>query len=305
MTTLELIAYYVQLLIIQYTGKPAAEGTISTLAAAVVMAQTSSQLVSFSAAPVSGTFTLTYDGQTTAAIDWNDTAADVQTALRALTGLSAITVAGNFTDGFTVTFTGVTAPAELLTATSSLATSVKITVAETDLILPLAVQAGFNITGDSLAQGAQLDVLGKYVGVSRSGPGFSGTITLSDEDFASLIQMAIIKNSAGSSLSVIQALLYQFFPLQVLVFDYKNMQMSYLVSTDVGSIDLIQMFIVQGLLPRPMGVQLGIVIYAPVITEFFGFRTYETEAFNSNPFNRYDDWNTDFLWLSYSNAVYV
>lgn len=305
MTTLELIAYYVQLLIIQYTGKPAAEGTISTLAAATFMVQTSTQLVSFSSVPVSGTFTLTYDGQTTAAIDWNDTAADVQTALQALTGLSGVTVAGTFADGFTVTFTGVTAPAALLTASSSLETDVEITVAETDLILPLAVQAGFNVTGDNTAIGAQLDVLGKYVGVTRSGAGFSGTITLDDADFAALIQMAIIKNSAGSSLSIIQELLYQFFPMEVLVFDYQNMHMSYLVSTSVGSLDLIEMFIVQGLLPRPMGVQLALVIYAPGITNFFGFRTYETEAFNSVPFNRYDDWDTEKLWLSYANAVYA
>ncbi len=115
--------------------------------------------------------------------------------------------------------------------------------------------------------------------------------------------MAIVQNSAGSSLSDIQALLYEFFPGQILVFDYQNMQMSYLVSTAIGSQDLLQLFVTEGILPRPMAVQVALIIYAPVITTFFGFRTYAAEAFNSTPFNSYADYQTDWPWLSYAYAI--
>lgn len=170
--------------------------------------------------------------------------------------------------------------------------------------LPTQVMNAYNLTGSDVAVGAQLDVLGKYQGVTRSGTGLAGDhITLTDADFLQLIRMAIIRNTSGSSLQDIQALLHQFFPDQILVFDYANMQMSYLVSSTLGSIDLIQLFITEGLLPKPMGVGLASVIYVPVITEFFGFRTYLLPGFDNNPFNDYGSYQTDWPWLSYSDAV--
>ena len=175
----------------------------------------------------------------------------------------------------------------------------------TDITLPLAVQNAFNLTGPSPAVGAQLDILGKYAGVTRTGYGFNGSpITLDDADFLTLIQMAIAKNNAGSSLSVIQALIHQFFPGEMLVFDYANMQMSYLVNSSIGSANLVQpFFVTEGLLPKPMTVQLAVVIYAPIINAFFGFRTYDLPATNSSPFNTYDSYNMGAPWLSYDNAI--
>jgi hypothetical protein len=172
-----------------------------------------------------------------------------------------------------------------------------------DPTLPLAVQSAFNVIGET-ATGVQLDVVGKYQGVERTGRGFTGAITLSDTDFLSLIQMASVVNNADSSLSTIQTLLNQFFPGGVIrVFDNTNMQLSYLISTDVGSQDLIQLFVTEGLLPKPMGVGLSTVIYAETITTFFGFRTYLLPALNVTPFNSYDDYETGRPWLSYSDAI--
>lgn len=169
--------------------------------------------------------------------------------------------------------------------------------------LPTQVQDAFNLTGVNLAVGAQLDILGKYQNVSRNGFGFEGQpITLDDDDFRSFILMATIRNNAGSSLAEIQDLIHTFFPEQMMVFDYQNMQMSYLVAASIGSPELIQMFVTEGLLPKPMGVGLSVVIYAPVITEFFGFRTYSLPAMNSNPFNTYTDYQTDWPWLSYADT---
>ena len=65
--------------------------------------------------------------------------------------------------------------------------------------LPSQVLNGFNLTGNYLAVGKQLDILAKYVGVKRSYVGFNGqTLTLSDSDFITLINMGIIRNNAWS-----------------------------------------------------------------------------------------------------------
>lgn len=64
------------------------------------------QDVQFSSVPDAGQFTLVYDGEETALIDFSAVAADVQSALNNLPSLSGVTVAGDFTAGFTVTFSG-------------------------------------------------------------------------------------------------------------------------------------------------------------------------------------------------------
>lgn len=168
--------------------------------------------------------------------------------------------------------------------------------------LPVTVQNSFNL---ETAAGVQLDVLGKYAGVSRNGYDFSGPITLDDSDFRSLIKLAIVKNGTGSSLADIQNLLFIFFPGSFLVFDYKNMHMSYIFDSAFGSRPLAEMFVRNGLLPKPMGVLLGALIYAPNITNFFGFRTYELPGFNVTGFNHYDGYTTDTPWLKYSDAIVV
>lgn len=94
------------------------------------------QDIDFSAVPTSGTFKLNFNGQETATINWNDTNTTVQTRLNALSNLSAVTVTGNFTAGFTVTYTGADGQKDqpLLTATANTLTtgsSVTITITET------------------------------------------------------------------------------------------------------------------------------------------------------------------------------
>lgn len=167
--------------------------------------------------------------------------------------------------------------------------------------LPIGVQNAFKI---GTAVGVQLDVIGKYVGVIRSGSSLNGSaIELDDNDFTGLIKLAIIRNNSGSSLATIQELLQSNFPSQILVFDYANMRMSYYLNSSIGSQDLAQLFVTEGLLPKPMGVQLASVIYSPHIFKFFGFRTYDIPAANVSPVNNYDTYNTDYPWLTYSDAL--
>lgn len=304
-TPREIVDSYIGLLIMQYLNKPGASGTINAFVSPLIQPQTSIQTITFSDAPTSGTFVLSYNGVNTAAINWNDSTATIQSKLQAIPALSAVTVIGTIASKIlSVTFTGVFAPALYLTVYSNTlfsSSSITIAITEIDETLPLAVQNAFNlIAGTAIAQGVQLDTLGKYTGVVRSGLGFTQSITLNDSDFYKLIQMSIVLNYAGSSLSDIQNFLHQFFAGQIYVFDYQNMNMSYIISQEVGSQDLIQMFVTQGLLPVPMGV--GVTIFYPPSANLFSFRTYELPS-NGEPFNTYEDYHLDWPWLDYNMIV--
>lgn len=81
------------------------------------------QLITFSALPDAGTFTLTWGGHTTGDIAYTALAAAVQTAVRALTGAGSFTVSGNFQLGFTINLFGTSGSQTAFTATSSLTKS--------------------------------------------------------------------------------------------------------------------------------------------------------------------------------------
>lgn len=168
--------------------------------------------------------------------------------------------------------------------------------------LPNAVQNAFNL---DTAIGVQLDVIGKYIGVVRNGNGLRGQpITLDDSDFRALIRIGIIKNMSGSSLATIQALIHQYFPNEFFVYDPQDMQMSYLISASVGTTDLVEMFITQNLLPKPMGVQLASLIYLQTL-EIFGMQDYNLSVANIFPFNDYDDYQTTWHWLNYDDTITI
>jgi hypothetical protein len=66
------------------------------------------QKIAFSAVPDAGSFKIAFGSYgTTALIAHTANAAAVQAAIRLLTGLGSITVSGNFTAGFSITFTGI------------------------------------------------------------------------------------------------------------------------------------------------------------------------------------------------------
>jgi hypothetical protein len=114
-------------------GKIAASGLYAPYAAVTNEVQT----VTVTGSPTGGTFTLTYSGQTTAAIAYNATAAAVQSALEALSNVNPgdITVTGNAGGPYTLTFGGQYLGDNVaqLTATASLTggTTPGVTVATT------------------------------------------------------------------------------------------------------------------------------------------------------------------------------
>lgn len=308
-TPLEIVAYYEGLLIAQYANLPNAVGTIGATVAPIIICQTSVQTVSFSSAATSGAFVLSYNGNSSASINWNDSLSTVQGKLQAISGLSAVTVSGSISSQLIVTFVNVIPPAFILSQVSNTLSngsgSVSISIAETDETLPLAVVNSFNfVSGSVIASGVQLDVIGAYAGVTRNGVGFLGqSITLNDADFTVLIRIAIIKNSSGSSLATIQSFIHQFFANQMYVIDYANMTMTYVISQAIGSNNLLQLFISEGLLPRPMAVQITAIINPPNLN-LFSFRTYELPAPpSSSPFNTYASYNLNYPWLSYQYVI--
>ncbi|MGB8226167.1 MAG: flagellar hook-basal body complex protein [Sedimentisphaerales bacterium] len=83
------------------------------------------QTVTLSAAPDAGHFHLTYGGETTAAINWNATADDIETALEALSTVAVgdITVSAAMANGVTFTFNDTLGDVGLLTMDSSALTN--------------------------------------------------------------------------------------------------------------------------------------------------------------------------------------
>lgn len=108
------------------------------------------QDIDFSGVPTTGAFTLQFEGANTTDINWNDDAAVVQGALNTLPGLSEVVVTGDFTVGFTVTFSGAdgTQPQGALTENSNTLDdggAVAITIVETT---PGVFQAQVNCIAD-------------------------------------------------------------------------------------------------------------------------------------------------------------
>jgi len=124
------------------------------------------QTVTFSSVPTSGVFKLVHETNETVDINWDDTNTEIQTALNNLASLSAVTVTGNYTDGFVVTFTGADGDQEqplLTTADNTLSdgAAVNVTVTETTKgYLPFVdLSMVATVTGPVVANAGSLTVI--------------------------------------------------------------------------------------------------------------------------------------------------
>lgn len=90
------------------SGLPLGKVTASGLYAPYAAATNEVQTVTITGSPTGGTFTLTWNSQTTAAIAYNATAATVRTALEGLSNIDPgdVTVTGSAGGPYTVTFGG-------------------------------------------------------------------------------------------------------------------------------------------------------------------------------------------------------
>ena len=86
----------------------------------VILLTPATQNLAFSAVAASGTFVFNYGGHASAAINWNDTAAQIQTKLQAVSGLGSVLVTGSIAgQAIQVQFAGVYGALSLATITSN------------------------------------------------------------------------------------------------------------------------------------------------------------------------------------------
>lgn len=164
--------------------------------------------------------------------------------------------------------------------------------------LPQQVQDAFNL---DTAEGVQLDVIGKIVGATRYGRNFSGPVTLSDDDFRDFITLCVALNTLESNLSAVRAILTEFFPDIIVVFDHLGMRINYFFDSSASGTELAQFFVMSGRLPRPLGVQLGAIVYAPTHLGYFGYARNLSGAYNSTGFSR----NTGFVGKQLRNGDFL
>lgn len=163
-------------------------------------------------------------------------------------------------------------------------------------LLPLAVQNAFDI---ETAEGAQLDILGKYIGLSRKvaveldrpyyryalsesydpmAPviGFidsasseinAGSVwykttyagesfyTMTDYQYRTMLKLKIVLNNSDNTLKSIDDTLFSFFGTDLVLWDMKDMTLSYAVNPAAQS--AITLAYQLGLIPKPQGVGIS------------------------------------------------
>lgn len=100
----------------------------------IILLGVASQTAAFSGVAASGTFKYNYGGNATAFINWNDTAAQIQTKLRAVAGLAAVTVTGSIaSQSLVIKMAGVygAAPAVLTVTNNTVQTGGSVAVTQT------------------------------------------------------------------------------------------------------------------------------------------------------------------------------
>lgn len=140
-------------------------------------------------APTAGTFTLTFNGQTTAAIAFNAAASAVQTALQALSGIgSNVTVAGS--GPYTITFAGLLAAIQQppIAITSSLTGGTPVVSGQ---------QTGFNASAEGTITSTRLLAMRGYPA------DWAEQYPLSDEPAVAAGKILRLRASCGSGTATI------------------------------------------------------------------------------------------------------
>lgn len=167
-----------------------------------------------------------------------------------------------------------------------------------DLIL--TVRDAFNI---DTAVGKQLDILAKYVGVTRFYTHTDGTIiTLNDNELRMLIKFACICNTSNMSQYDLDTSLYNFFGGQVRASSNGNMAITFFVKSD--SQIVVDAAIQQRVLPTPAGVQANQVVVQD--EDFFAFVDYANQdTVYKQGFLEYSDPSKSGEILNYDKATII
>lgn len=131
-----------------------ADARFVTLEDATIGAGTNEvQDIDFDAVPDSGSWTLVFDGDETSSLNYNANASTIQSALNSLSGLSDVTVLGDYSSGFTVTFAGADGSVDqpmLQIGTNTLeSSSVEVSVSFTETVKGILPNVDINIEAES------------------------------------------------------------------------------------------------------------------------------------------------------------
>ena len=147
-------------------------------------------------------------------------------------------------------------------------------------IMPLAIPQAFVLAN---AVGQQLQFLGKLVGAQNFGLNLSGqSVTLSDSDYRLLIFAVAARNQLRATNGNIDVFLNQYFNGILGVTDQLGMAMSFTYFPKLGTVPWAELFITQGYLPRPLGVQANINYTYPVTGPFFALIGEDQAALQPN-----------------------
>lgn len=172
----------------------------------------------------------------------------------------------------------------------------------TDLILDIV--NGFDL---ETATGEQLDILAKYIGVSRGYTDSNNQAAmLNDEEFSLLMRLKIIINTGSASLYGLETSLYNFFGNGIQVVDdvdtygAHTMSLTYFIRDDWANVGLAA--IQQDCLPHPSGV--GVSYSTFTTSPYFGFVTYDNQTHPiSTGFRDYDDPTKDGQMYTYDKQI--
>lgn len=119
----------------------------------------------------------------------------------------------------------------------------------------VAIRDGFNI---DTTVGKQLDIIGKYTGISRA-----LYSSLSDDDFRTLVKFSIAKHYTNGSLKEIDTVLYNFFSDKIIVFD--NYDSTMIIEYDSSLEAIVEIAKTNNIVPKPAGIGLTLTVFTDVV----------------------------------------
>lgn len=179
----------------------------------------------------------------------------------------------------------------------------KATIEATTSLLPDGIIQdvinGFDI---NTAVGAQLDILGEYIGLDRSYIKDGVVSTLNDEDYRLLLKLKIVCNTSDYSHKSIDESLYEVFGNSIRMDSIGNMGMTYFIPASAA--DVIEAALQKEVLPKPMGVDLNYVIEYD--QKFFAFCSYQNQtAVYKTGFRDYNNPNKEGEMFTYNKRINV
>ena len=167
-----------------------------------------------------------------------------------------------------------------------------------------AVRDGFDL---ETATGNQLDILTKYIGISRYYTDSDNQkAVLSDEEFRLLLKLKMIINNGDGTLYELTNSLYNLFGDGIRIIDdvdsngHHIMKLSYYILDEWANVGLAA--IQQDCLPHPTGVDFGYSLFSR--TPYFGFIDYVDQSHPyTTGFRDYNDPDKDGEMFSYDRVV--